>query len=178
MRRHSSEACKLFLVIYYNGSLVTRTNPKQLDSKFSVPFHSVSDLNRLDGWSPLESPTSSSARFILSVRDTPRNFKIHVYESGVLGDIFVSEVYIPLPPIGETATSLDRKIGQIDFTGNNGDNNIAGKIHIGLAWGDNPHFTSISKRMPSDPLSFHGPAGMLNLPAMIVCSYFQFDYEF
>lgn len=146
---------------------MTRTIPKAIDAKYSIAFQNVADLNRIDTLPHIEK-SSKSARFVLSVRDTPRNFKIHVYESGVLGDSFVSEVFVPLPPIGETASTLDRKVGQVEFTGTGSGNGIQGKVHINLAWGDNPHTIRSTKRGQSDPLSFHGPAGILNLPAMIV----------
>ena len=103
----------------------------------------------------------------------PRNFKIHVYEAGVLGDVFVSEVYVPLPPFGDMAASLDRRAGSVDFTGTHGA--VEGKVDISLSWGDNPRAMAVAKsNLPTDPLSFHGPAGLLNLPSMIVSFFCSF----
>lgn len=162
MRRHAAEASRYYLMLYYNGNLVTKTNPKNLDSKFGLTFTSLADYSKLDG---LYSK-SDRACFVLSVTDIPRNFKIHVYEAGILGDNFISEVYVPLPPFGDLAASLDRHAGSVDFSATR--SAIEGKVNISLAWGENPRaVTPAPSLLPSDPLSFHGPAGLLNLPSMI-----------
>ena len=163
MRRHAAEASRYYLVLYYNGNLVTKTNSRELNSMFGLKFNDLSDLSRLEGLSA----RSERACFVLSVTDIPRNFKIHVYEVGILGDTFLSEVYIPLPPFGDMASSLDRKSDSVDFASVS--SNIEGKVQISLSWGENPRSVATrTDQLPTDPLSFHGPAGLLNLPAMIV----------
>lgn len=83
-----------------------------------------------------------------------------------MGDVFIGEVYVPLPQTGESATSLDRATGQVHFS--NANSQVEGTIKINVTWGDRPK-PIVAKRslLPTDPLSFHGPAGLLNLPKMI-----------
>ena len=153
----------MYLTIYYNGHLITRTQPKSLGSNFDVNFSSISDFTNLDGI-PIDGQNSS---FGIQITDIPRNIKINVYEVGVLGDIFVGEVFVPLPESGIAASSLDRQSSQVQFTSY--DTKIEGLIKINVSWGDASPIKSPSREtnLPTDGLTFHGPAGLLNLPKMI-----------
>ena len=83
-----------------------------------------------------------------------------------MGDIFLSEVYVPIPEPGQTASSLDRQASSINFTSIS--SRSEGTIKINISWGSNPIKVSPKRSLlPSDPLSFNGPAGLLNLQKMI-----------
>jgi coiled-coil and C2 domain-containing protein 2A len=134
-----------------------------LGGGFDLTFSSLSDLTNLDG-TPIDGHKSS---FGILITDLPRNIKVNIYEVGVIADNFVGELFIPIPEIGVSASSLDRQSNQVHFS--SVDSSIEGLVNINVSWGGNSRMklNTMNSSLPTDPITFHGTAGLLNLPKMI-----------
>jgi hypothetical protein len=177
-RRKKMEEVKLYLVIVYNGVKVTETNPKQLDHAFTLSFHGLADLKSVDNIDQYHHEQRTA--FGIQIKEQPRSIVCKVYEQHPLGDLLLAEVFVPLPDNSTACDQLDRQMNDIEFSGIEIPTfdavpvRIQGNLKMNVTWGTNqqgkvlgPQKRSDQKPSISDPLSFHGPAGLLNLPKMI-----------
>lgn len=171
---------KVYLVFLYNNVIVTKTIKKDLNDLFEVQFNGIADLEDLQKISTQNSRTA----FGIRVTEKPKSIVVKIYESviafnqGSYEDIQLGQVYVPIPEISASADLLDRESNKLEFGARLGNIQLNGIVDLSITWASNTskslldsvqyiYLTSDTKLM-YDPLSFHGPAGILNLPKMIV----------
>ena len=99
----------------------------------------------------------------IQVKEVPESIRMEVYETGILGDMLVGEILVPIPGPTETLSSLDRETTEIDFSGRPFSNQInqkigtsssnesgeswySGKIKMSCVWGIDENGRSLGPR--------------------------------
>ncbi|KAI9317369.1 hypothetical protein DFJ73DRAFT_635749, partial [Zopfochytrium polystomum] len=180
-RRLQVDATSVFLRIYYNDKEVTRTVPRPIDpERFSVSVKGVQNLGE-DYSINVDEATRGRAEeatvFAVKVTEIPESIRINVYETGVLGEDFLGEVFVALPEPTETTRNQDRPFSNISFVGRPFRKSpsvlgttttdealtgswVSGHLKINVAWGVDEEGRSLGP--PLRQLSGSAP-GVLNL---------------
>ncbi|KAJ3274699.1 Coiled-coil and C2 domain-containing protein 2A [Terramyces sp. JEL0728] len=189
LRRKRQENTFFHLVIKFNNKTITQTVPKHLTNDFLIKFNGISDL--ADVKNATDAGDTNTA-FSIQIREVPRSIQVQIFETCSLGVKAISKVNVPLPAKSDFSTALDRELNQIEFSGESFEElksyafarhgNVTGLLAANVSWGAADAesavaskdimylnvYTSPKKTLPlGDPLSFHGPVGLLNLPKMI-----------
>ncbi|KAI8896326.1 hypothetical protein BC833DRAFT_104494 [Globomyces pollinis-pini] len=181
LRRSKLNNTSCFLKISYNGIQVTKTIPKLLDPlSFEIKFNGINDLQDIDKLSRNEIKQETLTAFAITLKELPKSLKVQMYESGIIGDRLLGEVFVPIPSESECNLSLDRQVQHIEFTGptylslEKAEMKYKGLLKMNLSWAAtsegellSPQGKHLNKPQHFYPLYTLGPVGIVNLPKML-----------
>ncbi|KAJ3413142.1 Coiled-coil and C2 domain-containing protein 2A [Chytridiales sp. JEL 0842] len=195
LRRHEVEETFVYIKIFYNDKEVTKTIPRPFDlERFTVPFRGL-DANPIDNDQIVDIAESERKNredwtsFGIKVREVPESIRVEVYETGIMGEQFIGEVFMAIPEPTETVRNRDREFVPLSFVGRPFNKRIesatstqtakwiSGIIKINAAWGVNEEGRILGPQLKgsrslihgnsnlqyTDPLTTSGPSGLLNL---------------
>ncbi|KAJ3318484.1 Coiled-coil and C2 domain-containing protein 2A [Boothiomyces sp. JEL0866] len=184
-RRKRQENTFFHLVVKFNNKTITQTVPKQLSNDFLIKFNGISDLADMKNTVDVGDADYGTA-FCIQIREVPRSIQVQIYETCSVAVKPISKVNVPLPAKSDFSTALDRELNYIEFSGESFDDlknysflkygNVSGLLAANVSWGvteDEGQGMATKDLIPKknlpigDPLSFHGPVGLLNIPKMI-----------
>ncbi|TPX38611.1 hypothetical protein CcCBS67573_g10709, partial [Chytriomyces confervae] len=164
-RRREVETTNVYIRVYYNDKEITRTVPQPIDmERFTVVFKGIETC-------AVEETEADTVRqedanvFGVRVREIPQSIKIEFYETGIFGNQFIGEAFVPIPDAGNTVRSRDREMKSFAFGGRSFFQKyttslamrfthkwIEGSIKMNVAWGVNDEGKSLGP--PVKQLSF------------------------
>ncbi|KAJ3213859.1 Coiled-coil and C2 domain-containing protein 2A [Dinochytrium kinnereticum] len=121
-RRRQVQETYLYARFYYNDKEVTRTLPRQIDpEKFMMAFCGINAQHPGD-FAALEENgkrirVEEATMFGIRVKEIPESIKIAIYETNVMGEMLLSEVYLGIPEPSETAKIQDHRATVLNFVG-------------------------------------------------------------
>jgi coiled-coil and C2 domain-containing protein 2A len=130
--------------IFYNDKEVTKTSPRPLDFiDMSIHFKKEEDAQKPEG---ITASPNSGLLLALKVAEVPESIRIEVYETGLLGDLIVGDLYVPVPRPGETMIAVDRETMFVEFSGRPFNRNVSSsrKTDLMLLDGDDWYSGAIS----------------------------------
>eukprot|EP00842_Homolaphlyctis_polyrhiza_P004473 jgi/Hompol1/5026/HPOL_000561-RA len=123
-RRRELDATYVYLRLFCDDKEVTRTVARPLNhATFKMQFSGIDDLaeasNVVKAPSRYQGSPSSQSKssFAVKMASTPKSIRVEIYEAGVFGDIFLGEVFVPVPKPPDHSNALDREIKVLQFTG-------------------------------------------------------------
>ncbi|KAJ1342536.1 hypothetical protein BSLG_002854 [Batrachochytrium salamandrivorans] len=189
-RRREIDATFFYLRYYYNNKEVMRTVARPVDpSTFTLQFNGIEDLSEAEHLVKAQ-PQKTGAKeysksvFGIHVSEPPVSMRVEIFEAGVFGDVLSGEVHIPIPSSEDFTETIDREVRTLQFSGRDFSRDtvetvasqkkewISGFLQMNVSWSmDGSISTSeipkVQNQRRSDPISFHGPPGHVNLPNLM-----------
>ncbi|KAH6578132.1 hypothetical protein BASA62_000424 [Batrachochytrium salamandrivorans] len=157
-RRREIDATFFYLRYYYNNKEVMRTVARPVDpSTFTLQFNGIEDLSEAEHLVKAQ-PQKTGAKeysksvFGIHVSEPPVSMRVEIFEAGVFGDVLSGEVHIPIPSSEDFTETIDREM------------NVSWSMDGSISTSEIP---KVQNQRRSDPISFHGPPGHVNLPNLM-----------